>query len=343
MCRTDIEVSVTYNQCRNGSGSGADATAVTLFETVSVAWSTPISSSFCPAWKDAYPSGNRHPSNFVADVANSHIPSHDAAQEMVLIDKEKVTTRCTMEAIASDDGFEVEIDKVRFINTSDQNSPCSFDLLSGLDDDENGVVFKAKAGDIGRQLGTGSKFAVSWTARANMQSAYLKGSVTSALGELIVYWHPTPMRVPEDVVLQDSTSTPIRTHGPLALETPSIIRFKGPPCYIENSPFEASAEQIPDRIRQSQAFDVAYSITNKTPLDQQLDIQLVTSGDGFLVSGLMNGNVDLGPFERHTFSFTVVPTRVGEVSLPLVAVASNRYQTWVIHEHSSNRNVFVIP
>jgi hypothetical protein len=344
MCRTDVDVSVTYNQTRknHSKSSDVDGTSVTLFEKVQMLWSAPINVDFCPAWKDAYPSGNRHPSNFVTDVATGNMPSIDPSQELVLIDKEKVLMRCTIEAIAPADGLQVVIDEVRFANTSDQNSPCSFDLLSGLDD-ENGIIYIGSEGDIGRELGVGSKFVISWAARANMQSAYLKGSVTSALGELIVHWRPPPLHLPEGVVLFDVNSNEILTHGPLPLDKSSTSRFEGPACYIENSPFEACADPIPATIRLSEAFDVTYSITNKTPLDQQLDVQLMKSGGGFLISGLMNGTVDLGPFEKYKVSFTVVPTRIGELALPVVSVSSKRYQTWVIQEASSNRFVFVIP
>jgi hypothetical protein len=360
MCRTNVEVSVTYNQSRSiypKSGersSDNDVTSVTLFDTVSLLWSAPISAHFSPVSKEAFPSGNRHPSNFVPDVASGRIPGPQPAQEMVLIDKERVTTRCTMEAIASADGLEVEIEEVRFSNSPDRNSPCSFDLLSGLDDDrEKGMIYHGTVCDVGRKLSVGSKFVVSWTSRVNMQTAYLKGSVTSTLGELLVYWRPPSMNVPEDAEVYDANSNLIHAHGPLALPSPSLCRFEGPPCYIENSPFEAYAEQMPDTIRLSEPFDVAFSIVNKTPLDQHLDIR-ISSADklsdgiskeygGFLVSGLMNGSVNLGPFEKHTFSFTVVPTQVGEVALPQVSVASTRYKTWVIHEASAKRFVFVIP
>ena len=133
VCQSDIEVSVCYRQERPArktkqmpvrrkprkkpgeqAGSVATATAeedesdlVYLSHNVQVMWSAPISAIFSPGRKQYQPSGNRHPSNF--DAGPSTISG-----ELVLVDRERISSKCTLEAAASVDGLLIDIEEVRF-------------------------------------------------------------------------------------------------------------------------------------------------------------------------------------------------------------------------------------
>lgn len=180
-----------------------------------------------------------------------------------------------------------------------------------------------------------------------MASDYLKGSVSSSLGVISVDWWPSTLELPPDVK-SSSFSDPIAGHGPLKLDEPSMCRFMGPPCYIENAPFETKLERLPQSISVAEPFEVTYTVKNKTSLDQTLKISLddsdPTFSDGFLISGLVKGDVCLGPHETHSLTYTALATKVGSIRIPPVCVSCTRFNTWVIQESAeSRRTIFVLP
>jgi hypothetical protein len=220
-------------------------------------------------------------------------------------------------------------------------------LLSGKND--YGLLYKAELNDPCAKLILGSKFSLAWMAQVNMKSAYLKGSVSSSLGVISVEWVPSVLKLPEEVTSAGFAES-ITGHGPLRLMTASTCRFMGPPCYIENAPFEASMEGLPSSLRVAVPFDITYHIKNKTSRDQKLKVHLDDSepandsSHGFLISGLVNGEISLGPFEAHTLSYTALATRTGKISMPRVCVSSERFNSWIIQESSSTRrSLFVLP
>lgn len=182
----------------------------------------------------------------------------------------------------------------------------------------------------------------------NMKRNYLKGSVSASLGTLSVDWSPISLEVPKQARKLGNGGS-IAMHGPLKLDHPSTCRFMGPPCYIENAPFEAIMDRIPDQLEVATAFDIVYHIRNKTSLDQKLRISLKgldPSADeslGFIISGLVNGEISLGPFETHTLSYTALATRSGNIEVPPMCISSDRYKTWLVHEQGQNRTLFVAP
>jgi hypothetical protein len=134
MCQTDIDVSVSYRQERSAKlvkksrrrsrkkGDVDEAKAeenntpdlVTLEYTASVMWNAPIAAAFSPGIKETHPCGNRHPSNTVPDSEAGILPPNVEETEMVLIDGERVNTKCSLEAVASADGLTAEIERIRF-------------------------------------------------------------------------------------------------------------------------------------------------------------------------------------------------------------------------------------
>ena len=137
LCQTDIDVSISYRQerptaktkapirRRSRKKPGEDvqheqaeeeekSDLVNLNHRTRVLWVSPISAVFSPGLKDTNPCGNRHPSNNLPDTGN--ISAYDAStqREMVILDGDRVSTKCTLEAAASVDGLGADIDEIRF-------------------------------------------------------------------------------------------------------------------------------------------------------------------------------------------------------------------------------------
>jgi hypothetical protein len=232
-------------------------------------------------------------------------------------------------------------------DSQEANAPCTFTLLSGKD--ESGLLYKASPEDPCRKLILGSKFSLAWATEVNMKSNYLKGSVSAPLGILSVSWSSNPLEVPDEVT-KSGFGEAITTHGPLRLDSPLTCRFMGPPCYIENAPFETTMDRLPDNLEVATPFDITYHIKNKTGFDQKLNVSLkeaeqgVNGSLGFMVAGLLTGEISLGPFETHTLSYTAVAMSTGKIQAPQVCVSSRRYSTWLIHEsQGESRTLFVAP
>ena len=222
----------------------------------------------------------------------------------------------------------------------DEEAPCTFKLLSGID--PSGLLCKTSPQNPCRKLCMGSSFSVAWTSEIKIKSSYLKGSVSTSLGALSVKWSPCPMISPKDAM--DS----FRTHGPLLLESPSKCRLLGPPCYIENAPFETSIEGLPNHLQVATPFVFAYKITNKTAMDQRLKISTRDSDPDemvcFMIAGWVDGEISLGPYEKITLSYTAVATMSGVHSIPPICVMSERYKTWLVQQSMvSGQKVFVSP
>lgn len=159
MCQTDVDVSISYHQERSAkqvkisrrrgrkkpalsgstaesdSGDGEEAKVeedtpdlVTLDYTASVMWNAPIAAAFSPGIKETHPCGNRHPSNTVPDPEAAILPPGVEETEMVLIDGERVNTKCSLEAVASADGLTAEIERIRYEVRWQIGTMCDFVL-----------------------------------------------------------------------------------------------------------------------------------------------------------------------------------------------------------------------
>ena len=151
VCQTDIDVSICYRQSRptqkikqiptrrrgrrkpgeesaTTGGGKEEPDLVYLTHSVAILWSAPISAVFSPGLKESQPSGNRHPSNNVPDFNSSALSLTAATKrEMVLIDGERVSTKCTLEAEASADGLTAVIEEIRF-----EVRKCAFAISVGF-------------------------------------------------------------------------------------------------------------------------------------------------------------------------------------------------------------------
>jgi len=110
-CRSEIEISIQYEQKRlvPGPRNTEKVDTVVLSETISIVWNPPLLVKFLPSTKTGYPSGNRHPSNGTVGLTVG------PDSELVLIDGERVTARCTLEAAAAEHGLLVDLDRVSFL------------------------------------------------------------------------------------------------------------------------------------------------------------------------------------------------------------------------------------
>lgn len=76
----------------------------------SIVWNPPIAAKFTPGASKGYPSGSRHPSNTLIDG----VPRANTSEEYVLVDGDRVSTRCSLQLDPSMEGLQMEIVSVRF-------------------------------------------------------------------------------------------------------------------------------------------------------------------------------------------------------------------------------------
>jgi hypothetical protein len=186
-------------------------------------------------------------------------------------------------------------------------------------------------------------------AEVNMKKDSARANAESSLGVISVDWNPVAHSLPEGISSSDFDHS-ITEHGPLELDTSTTCHFMGPPFYIEKAPFGVNMGRLPSSPKVATPFDITYRIQNKTQLHQTLKVvfneQDLTDDQslGYLISGLADGKVSLGPYEMFNLSYTVIATRTGKIWMPQVCVSSDRYGTWVIKEKTSDREtLFILP
>lgn len=197
---------------------------------------------------------------------------------------------------------------------------------------------------ISTNLCSGKKIGLSYTVEARMPNEDSTENISTHLGIICVGWSPVPL-------FQEVGEAESIRHGPIPLETASVIKFRGPLCYLERAPFEGALDSLPPAPQLAVPFDIVYRITNKTDLHQRLKVVMTENpndddnGDiaagGLLLSGLVNGDIRLAPFETQILTYTALATKAGRTRMPKISVASARYQTWVINDASNS--VFVMP
>ncbi len=137
----------------------------------------------------------------------------------------------------------------------------------------------------------------------------------------------------------------MNNHGPLPLEGLPPLKRTGPIVYVEATPFEASFSTIPSIPKVAAPFEVRYSLTNKTELQQRIKVSMVeTEGtsNGMLVSGVINGEIVLGPMESKVLRYSLLVTKVGKTILPTLNVSCLRYNSWIIRGGEKD-SVYVLP
>lgn len=229
------------------------------------------------------------------------------------------------------------------------DSPVSFELQSTDPSlPGNGVIYQSTKDDPCRLLSAGSRFGISYAIRAKLDPGNA-GGVSSSLGSVLVDWLPSTLSLPAEFKKSDCSSLDdIRAHGPLALDFPATIRFRGPSCYVDRVPFEAERLALESDPTVGNPFEVCYRIRNVTAVHQLLHLRVGETMAGFpesglMIAGLTNGDIWLGPSESQIVSFTVLPTRPGELKLPSFQLFSDRYQSWLIDSSTQKDCIFVLP
>jgi hypothetical protein len=226
-------------------------------------------------------------------------------------------------------------------------------LVSNDTAGEGSSIYKSDPNDPCRILSTGARLGISYTVLARLKKGLQQGSASSSLGSILVDWRPSFLELPSEGGALSRDLGIIKAHGPLALATPSTIRFTGPRCYIERAPFEAKAVTIPSSLTVATPFEVQYRVTNKTSMHQLVRIQVreansssgggSASESGLFLSGCTKGELSLGPSEQQIVSFTAIATRPGDLTLPALLVSSDRYQSWIMNDGSSWKRCYVLP
>ena len=310
---------------------------VSLEYSGAIVWSRPMVANFSPGVTVAEPCGIPHPSN------NTHLPREaETRADMVSVDGGRIAAKCTLESPNKLEELRTEVVGMQFERNAPE-SDLKVDLLDSLRQPGSSQLYKSSADDTCRFLAEGSKFTVAYSVDVsiNEKAAKQATKVRGPLGAVQVDWLPFPLQLPSEAAVTSSLRY-ANSHGPLRLEKPSAIRFPGPNCEVHKAPFRAQLAVMPPAPSVASPFQVNYSIENMTALHQTLNLEMSdpmnNGGDsGLLIAGLINGVLQLGPKEKQTVSYTVMATRPGRAQLPRLSVASNRYNTWVIHESAGNQ------
>lgn len=234
-------------------------------------------------------------------------------------------------------------------------SACTVTLTSnGNKDNDNKIYdFHDQGGEY--SLKTDSSFTVSYTVKTTLDNktydvdiSGISGDfsqISTFLGKLQIDWKPALLHLPiKDTKLSFCDLGYL--HGPLPSR--SSVSFHGPRCNIESVPFDASLLSFPSNPKVATPFEVVYRVRNKTSLNQKLNFHMnetfvENQGDGILVSGMVTGEIMLGPSESKEFGYSALAIRSGKSLMPALTLDSVRYQSSVINETKKPRYCFVLP
>ena len=195
----------------------------------------------------------------------------------------------------------------------------------------------------------GSKLSLAYSVTAQTSTNYL--------GVLSIGWKPNGLNLSsessEDALISMLDDFGL-AHGPLVLSNIAPMKFYGPICNVLDAPFKAKMLKCPSAPKVGTPFRVSYQVKNQTAKSQTLKLSLANNqNDGatrsfnsqLLVTGKMQGDLHMAPWEEKVFSYTFMSMIAGKVTRPPLSVSSGRHQTWVINE-SNNMNsqtLFVMP
>ena len=263
--------------------------------------------------------------------------------------------RCHLEADDAKDRLAVDIQKISFRTTDkenkskDQERKYKLSLVSG-DGATDGILYTKKDGDVSSVLKASTKFGFTYNVRTELNTPETPTGhnhneqceyVRTSLGIIAVDWLPIKLPPIDDNV-----------HGPLPLAIPSTIKFLGPSCYIEKAPFRAKLMAFPASPKVAVPFEVKYCIKNQTPYHQKLSLSMseahpgdnLDASDTVLVSGFVNGEVQLAPSESRILCYSALAMRAGKTPMPALNISSQRYRSWVINDgREKPRYFYVMP
>jgi hypothetical protein len=179
-----------------------------------------------------------------------------------------------------------------------------------------------------------------------------------SLGAVSLGWKPVGLTLSSEMTYTDANCSMLAdfglAHGPLILSNIAPMKFYGPRCHVLDAPFKAKVLKCPSAPKVGTPFRVSYQVTNLTAKSQTLKLSLnnnqsggtaPTSNSQLLVTGKMQGETQMAPWEEKVFSFTFMSMIAGKVPRPQLSVSSGRHKTWVINESNnlSSPTFFVMP
>jgi hypothetical protein len=201
-------------------------------------------------------------------------------------------------------------------------------------------------------LRQGSKLSLIYSVVAQRDKRSGDGHETVAMGIISVDWKPVSLSLQDNLMATVTADEYGSAHGPLGLPGLTPIIFHGPQCQVLSSPFKAKFLNFPVTPNVGTPFCISYQVTNQTAESQTLvlhlnyeqvgDISFLTSPK-LLGAGKSKDEMQIGPFETKSFSFTYMSMVAGKVCMPPLSVYSSRQQAWVINETLCPCYLFVIP
>lgn len=196
-----------------------------------------------------------------------------------------------------------------------------------------------------------TKLGLSFALKADIRDK-MKSHIQSRLGCMTINWTPIPVKLSSNVNLAriNNASAFSGLHGSLPLTTK--VKLNGPKFDLHRESFQVSLISIPVSPKVATRFEVKYDVKNLSNQHQKLIIAMSeacaeddeTQPHNVLFSGLLNGEISLGPFESKNIGYSALAFRVGKTKLPTFTVASARHRTWLINESAAQRrSVYVLP
>ena len=342
---TTFEVIITYRQehCNailNNTENSDDLIMVILSGLVE--WVPPFTAEF----GRPIACGIQHSPNIMS-LQSTHIEpviaTSDVDTGLIFADGECIRMKCSLEAtgIGSDN---VAATILRVTNKDNSKGPQD--------------VYTSDSPLFRNQLKRGSRLFLSYSATAQkLCEGGDNGDETIHLGGISVDWKPLSLYLPNDlkslfVTADDKFGS---AHGPLDISGGLMpFNVQGPQCQISPSLFKVELLNIPATPKVGTPFCITHQVTNLTAEIQTLTLQLRLAQGGvgavdptppqLLCAGKVKDEVQVGPYECRTFSFTFMSLVTGKVCMPQLTIYSGRHQNWVIKETlGPPRYLFVTP
>ncbi len=228
-----------------------------------------------------------------------------------------------------------------------EKSDFKVELIRSKNRDTSNVLYSPGQEGICKSLNHGMKVDIAFAVRPVILAKSKKESAVGHLGTISLDWSPVPLQKSDCHMILQKNDKFNGLHGPLPVKSLQPLHYDCPSCHVEKTPFEASFQTIPDIPKVGNPFEVRYQITNCTKFHQRLrvvmnDSESTAPSKNMLISGIINGEINLGPLEDKVLSYSLLVTKVGQTTIPSLDVSSIRYNTWIVHGTTMNK-IFVSP
>ena len=370
-CKTRFTVDIAYKQIRHDQ-EHRDREHASVVKTYqgTVKWCSPFDTKFdsLPRKEVSTPSGSRHPTNFVGGdsfsmdnktvISGSHVPvtvtltSREAANNLAVEVNHvsyQVRKYLLFQWLFANLHFS-HVLKVFCHQSIPDDEECRVSLVQRKNALFPDVLYTPTSDDFCNQLRNGSRLKIGYTICPEVNAVEITDSeyaqaASAPLGAISIAWTPMALPVPDYISELAQKDEFARKHGPLPIkDLPQYCRT-GPTFYVEATPFDASFETVPSMPKVAVPFEVRYTVTNTTKLQQRIRVcmtESASSTNDMLVSGIINGDLLLGPSESKCLRYSLLVTKVGKTILPALNVSSLRFDTWIIR--SGNQDcIYVLP